>query len=172
MLKRAYVLSSERSDQDLQVSSTSPVSCQTRTASRPWESPSLKACRNYCAHLIGAFCPHRAAPAQKAKPQGPPAKPPQQQKPGSGTEDMKRALWEPPASPYCLIEEILYEDPWKLLVACMLLNKTSGRAVSLLLARLNSTRHFTTAIAKPLLHRNFGTYPGQVQACTEICTHT
>lgn len=43
--------------------------------------------------------------------------------------DPRQALWHPPASPYGLIEEILYEDPWKLLVACMLLNVTSGRAV-------------------------------------------
>ena len=41
----------------------------------------------------------------------------------------RKALWHPPASPYGLIEEILYEDPWKLLVACMLLNVTSGLQV-------------------------------------------
>lgn len=40
--------------------------------------------------------------------------------------DPRQALWHPPASPYGLIEEVLYEDPWKLLVACMLLNVTSG----------------------------------------------
>ena len=39
------------------------------------------------------------------------------------------ALWEPPVSPFGLIEEQVYHDPWRLLVACMLLNKTSGRAV-------------------------------------------
>lgn len=38
-------------------------------------------------------------------------------------------LWTPPQSPYSLIEEVLYDDPWKLLVACMLLNKTSGKQV-------------------------------------------
>lgn len=37
--------------------------------------------------------------------------------------------WIPPASVYGLIEEQLYEDPWKLLVACMLLNKTSSKQV-------------------------------------------
>ena len=37
--------------------------------------------------------------------------------------------WDPPASPFSLIEEVLYQDPWRLLLACMLLNKTSGRAV-------------------------------------------
>lgn len=39
------------------------------------------------------------------------------------------ALWVPPASPYSLLEECLYADPWRLLVACMLLNKTSGTQV-------------------------------------------
>ncbi|GMH37837.1 hypothetical protein BSKO_05710 [Bryopsis sp. KO-2023] len=38
----------------------------------------------------------------------------------------RRCLWEPPVSPYGLIEELLYWDPWKLLIACILLNKTSG----------------------------------------------
>lgn len=35
----------------------------------------------------------------------------------------------PPVSPYGLIQEHLYQDPWKVLVACMLLNQTSGRQV-------------------------------------------
>ncbi len=39
------------------------------------------------------------------------------------------SLWTPPASPYCLIEEVLYRDPWQLLLACMLLNKTSAKQV-------------------------------------------
>ena len=43
--------------------------------------------------------------------------------------DPRQALWHPPASPYGLLEEVLYEDPWKLLVACMLLNVTSGLQV-------------------------------------------
>jgi len=43
--------------------------------------------------------------------------------PGSAHE------WVPPVSPYGLIQEKLYKDPWKLLVACMLLNKTSGQQV-------------------------------------------
>ena len=38
--------------------------------------------------------------------------------------------WQPPVSPYGLIQESLWREPWKLLVACMLLNKTSGFAVS------------------------------------------
>jgi hypothetical protein len=44
-----------------------------------------------------------------------------------GAPDPRLCLWEPPASPYGLIEEELYHNPWKLLLACMLLNKTSGK---------------------------------------------
>lgn len=43
--------------------------------------------------------------------------------------DPRQVLWEPPVSPYGLLEEELYADPWKLLVACMLLNKTSATQV-------------------------------------------
>lgn len=41
------------------------------------------------------------------------------------TGDPRVSLWEPPQSPFGLIEEQLFNDPWKLLVACILLNKTS-----------------------------------------------
>jgi methyl-CpG-binding domain protein 4 len=37
--------------------------------------------------------------------------------------------WEPPPSPYGLLQETLFRDPWKVLVACLLLNKTTGDAV-------------------------------------------
>ena len=37
--------------------------------------------------------------------------------------------WVPPASPFGLIQEALWKEPWKLLVACMLLNKTAGKQV-------------------------------------------
>ena len=43
--------------------------------------------------------------------------------------DPRLVLWDPPVSPYGLLEEELYQDPWKLLTACMLLNKTSGKQV-------------------------------------------
>ncbi|KAG0611385.1 hypothetical protein M758_7G137600 [Ceratodon purpureus] len=33
----------------------------------------------------------------------------------------------PPVSPYGLIQEHVYQDPWKVLVACILLNQTGGR---------------------------------------------
>jgi hypothetical protein len=39
--------------------------------------------------------------------------------------DPRVSVYEAPASPYGLIEEQLYDNPWKLLVACILLNKTS-----------------------------------------------
>lgn len=35
----------------------------------------------------------------------------------------------PPVSPFGLIQEHLYQDPWKVLVACILLNQTGGRQV-------------------------------------------
>lgn len=37
-----------------------------------------------------------------------------------------RVLWNPPKSPYQLIQEVLYKDPWQLLVATIFLNKTNG----------------------------------------------
>ncbi|MFT7804422.1 methyl-CpG-binding domain protein 4 [Arapaima gigas] len=35
--------------------------------------------------------------------------------------------WTPPRSPFCLVQETLFHDPWKLLVATIFLNKTSGK---------------------------------------------
>ncbi|KAF3697059.1 Methyl-CpG-binding domain protein 4 [Channa argus] len=35
--------------------------------------------------------------------------------------------WTPPRSPFNLIQETLFHDPWKLLVAAIFLNKTSGK---------------------------------------------
>lgn len=37
--------------------------------------------------------------------------------------------WQAPASPFGLLEEELWQSPWKLLLGCMLLNKTSGKQV-------------------------------------------
>ncbi|XP_013386004.1 serine/arginine repetitive matrix protein 1 [Lingula anatina] len=36
--------------------------------------------------------------------------------------------WTPPRSPYNLVQESLFHDPWKLLVATIFLNKTTGKA--------------------------------------------
>ncbi|XP_071439261.1 methyl-CpG-binding domain protein 4-like isoform X2 [Hetaerina americana] len=47
--------------------------------------------------------------------------------------------WTPPKSPYNLIQETLFSHPWKLLVAAIFLNKTSGRnAVPMVLKFLNA----------------------------------
>ncbi|NXJ09205.1 MBD4 protein, partial [Odontophorus gujanensis] len=35
--------------------------------------------------------------------------------------------WTPPRSPFNLIQETLFHDPWKLLIATIFLNKTSGK---------------------------------------------
>ena len=35
--------------------------------------------------------------------------------------------WIPPNSPYSLVQEVLYQDPWKLLVATIFLNRTTGK---------------------------------------------
>ena len=35
--------------------------------------------------------------------------------------------WSPPRSPYCLIEEWLWNQPWRMLIACILLNKTTAK---------------------------------------------
>ncbi|KAK3585865.1 hypothetical protein CHS0354_038396 [Potamilus streckersoni] len=37
-------------------------------------------------------------------------------------------FWTPPKSPFNLIQESLFHDPWKLLIATIFLNKTSGKA--------------------------------------------
>ncbi|KAF3782714.1 Methyl-CpG-binding domain protein [Nymphaea thermarum] len=34
--------------------------------------------------------------------------------------------WVPPPSPFCLMQEQYYDDPWKVLVICICLNHTSG----------------------------------------------
>ncbi|KAK1786907.1 hypothetical protein P4O66_017285, partial [Electrophorus voltai] len=49
--------------------------------------------------------------------------------------------WTPPRSPFNLVQETLFHDPWKLLVATIFLNKTSGK------------------LAIPLLWRFFERYP-------------
>ena len=49
--------------------------------------------------------------------------------------DPRVSLWEPPQSPFGLIEEQLFGNPWKLLIACILLNKTSVVQVGQLSSR-------------------------------------
>ena len=40
---------------------------------------------------------------------------------------LMRTKWTPPKSPFNLIQESLYHDPWKLLIATIFLNKTTGK---------------------------------------------
>lgn len=40
----------------------------------------------------------------------------------------KKILWIPPKSPYNLIQEILFHDAWKLLIATIFLHKTTATA--------------------------------------------
>ncbi|XP_052779116.1 uncharacterized protein LOC128216562 [Mya arenaria] len=44
-------------------------------------------------------------------------------------------LWAPPKSPYNLVQESLFHDPWKLLIATIFLNRTTGNAAIPLLWR-------------------------------------
>ncbi|KAI5068092.1 hypothetical protein GOP47_0016437 [Adiantum capillus-veneris] len=44
-----------------------------------------------------------------------------------GQRHIVNKTWVPPISVHALIQEELYKEPWKVLVACMLLNKTSGK---------------------------------------------
>eukprot|EP00088_Acartia_fossae_P069566 TRINITY_DN911_c0_g4_i2.p1 TRINITY_DN911_c0_g4~~TRINITY_DN911_c0_g4_i2.p1 ORF type:complete len:188 (-),score=25.51 TRINITY_DN911_c0_g4_i2:583-1146(-) len=53
----------------------------------------------------------------------------------------KQRKWIPPASPYNLIQEKLYSEPWKLLIATIFLNKTNNK------------------VALPLLEIFFEKYP-------------
>lgn len=49
-------------------------------------------------------------------------------KPGLARPKLKRDdSWIPPKSPFFLVQESLFHDPWKLLVATIFLNKTTGR---------------------------------------------
>lgn len=73
--------------------------------------------------------------------------------------DMKIALWEPPVSPYFLIEEVLYNDPWKLLVACMLLNKTTGRAVSQFAASCSRQQELLIGVSQQNTSANSKIHP-------------
>tara|TARA_B100000214_G_scaffold369265_1_gene342049 strand:- start:703 stop:1128 length:426 start_codon:yes stop_codon:yes gene_type:complete len=55
-------------------------------------------------------------------------------------------MWKPPKSPYNLIQEHLWEDPWKIFVACIF---------------CNLTRRVT---AEPYIWKFFKKYPSEVEA--------
>ncbi|XP_063230123.1 uncharacterized protein LOC134535117 isoform X2 [Bacillus rossius redtenbacheri] len=84
---------------------------------------------------------------------------------GAGGGAPGRGRWQPPRSPFGLVQEELYHDPFQLLVATMLLNKTRGEAavpvIWRLLARwptaeslLGASEQDLAAVIRPLgLHR-------------------
>ena len=41
----------------------------------------------------------------------------------------QQSTWEPPVSPFGLIEEQVFHNPWKVFLACLLLNRTSATQV-------------------------------------------
>ena len=46
--------------------------------------------------------------------------------PKVGDKDPHKKKWTPPKSPYKLVQETLFHDPWKLLVSSIFLNRTAG----------------------------------------------
>ena len=56
--------------------------------------------------------------------------------PSSATGWTQASPWRPPQSPLGLLEELLWDRPWALLLCCILLNQTSRAQVDPVLARL------------------------------------
>eukprot|EP01117_Protostelium_nocturnum_P019897 TRINITY_DN8739_c0_g1_i1.p1 TRINITY_DN8739_c0_g1~~TRINITY_DN8739_c0_g1_i1.p1 ORF type:complete len:314 (-),score=88.43 TRINITY_DN8739_c0_g1_i1:45-986(-) len=50
-----------------------------------------------------------------------------------------RKYFVPPISPHHLIQELLFYDPWKMTISCVLLNRTSGRQVKTVIYKLFRT---------------------------------
>lgn len=76
-------------------------------------------------------------------------------------EEITVKNWKPPKSPYGLIQESLWPDEWKILVACMLLNQTTRKQLDKVIdeffsrwpdpqALLNSTPEEIGEVIKPL----------------------
>ena len=42
-----------------------------------------------------------------------------------------KTTWIPPKSPYKLVQESLFHNPWKLLIATMFLNRTTGNLLKM-----------------------------------------
>lgn len=81
------------------------------------------------AAAASATAPQRSAsPVRAQQLVAPPARVPA---PGGAS-----APWRPPHSPFGLIEELLWDRPWALLLCCILLNQTSRVQVDPVLARL------------------------------------
>ena len=56
-----------------------------------------------------------------------PPPPPPSPPPPPNHKHLEYPHYVPPRSPYNLIQEELWENPWKLLIATMFLNRTTGR---------------------------------------------
>ena len=109
----------------LAVPSTSPYFAQ-----REAESPRPAKRRR----RAPAVSPYFAAAAAAAAPAAPPVPAPSIRRYNDrtccdGDPAIQRLPvgWAPPRSPFSLIEEWLWNQPWRLLVACILLNKTTGK---------------------------------------------
>jgi hypothetical protein len=66
--------------------------------------------------------------------------------------------WAPPRSPYSLIEEWLWNQPWRMLVACILLNKTTAKQL------LNNQVLQVSSIAGRARGREIGTGSSDLRA--------
>ena len=55
--------------------------------------------------------------------------------------------WRPPHSPFGLLEELFWDSPWRMLLACILLNQTRRHQVDPVLARLLDSYPDAAALA-------------------------
>ena len=86
----------------------------------------------------------RMLTAEAPGPEAPGPDAPGPDAPGAG------AIWRPPRSPFGLLEELLWDRPWALLLSCILLNQTSRPQVTLAQRRFPSY---------PILSHPFPSYP-------------
>ena len=123
----------------------------TRGGSASASSPSPAAARAACASSASS-APASSAPASSASSAlawsplaqrsrffraPPPAAPPTTAAPPAEAEWRAGATqWRPPRSPLGLLEELLWDRPWALVVCCILLNQTSRVQVDPVLCRL------------------------------------
>ena len=95
--------------------------------------------RHLCEHLcyFNFYEPAR----RRAAAQTPPASPGASSRffgaePAAPPASPTAGPWRPPRSPFGLLEELLWDRPWALLLSCILLNQTTRRQVDPVLCRL------------------------------------
>ena len=95
--------------------------------------------RHLCEHLcyFNFYEPAR----RRAAAQTPPASPGASSRffgaePAAPPASPAAGPWRPPRSPFGLLEELLWDRPWALLLSCILLNQTTRRQVDPVLCRL------------------------------------